>query len=65
VIGARVGERAVVFAHSGIKLAMVGMEGLIDPGRLGELVAQNQGVNGRVFTDLDEARKWLVEKEEG
>jgi hypothetical protein len=61
----RAGERAVVFAQFGIKLAMVGMAELIDPRRLGELVAQNRGVNGRVFTDLDEARKWLVEKEEG
>lgn len=61
----RAGESAVVFAEFGIKIAMVGMAALIDPRRLGELVAQNRGVNGRVFSDLEEAKKWLMEKREG
>jgi hypothetical protein len=58
----RAGESAVVFAEFGIKIALVGITELIDPRRLGELVAQNRGVDGRVFTDLVAAEKWLLEK---
>jgi hypothetical protein len=60
----RAGESAVVFAEFGIKIAMVGMTELMDPRRLGELVAQNRGVDGRVFTDLAAAEEWLLEKKE-
>jgi hypothetical protein len=58
----RAGESAVVFAEFGIKIAMVGVTELMDPRRLGELVAQNRGVDGRVFTDLAAAEEWLLEK---
>jgi hypothetical protein len=41
-------------------IAIAGQEPLIDPDRFGETVARNRGVNGRVFTDLDEAVAWLT-----
>lgn len=44
-------------------IAIVGQEPLIDPGRFGETVARNRGVNGRVFTDLDKAIVWLTSTE--
>jgi hypothetical protein len=56
------GENAVVFAEFVIKVAVVSPPGLIDPGRLGELVARNRGVNGHVFSDLTVARQWLLEE---
>jgi hypothetical protein len=58
----RLGENAVVFAEFGIKVAVVGPPGMIDPGRLGELVARNRGVNGHVFSDLAAARQWLLQE---
>ena len=33
---------------------------LIDPGRFGVVVAWNLGMRAEVFTDLIEARKWLL-----
>jgi hypothetical protein len=50
------GERAVVFLDFGIKVAVLGASELIDPGRLGELVAQNRGVDAHVFTSLATAK---------
>ncbi|MGA8261340.1 MAG: STAS/SEC14 domain-containing protein [Arenicellales bacterium] len=44
-------------------IAVVGQEPLIDPARFGETVARNRGVNGRVFSDLDEAISWLTPSE--
>ena len=60
----RTGERAVVFASEGIKIALVGTPDQLDPGLLGELVARNRGVDGRVLSDLAAAKKWLLEKPE-
>jgi hypothetical protein len=61
----RAGESAVVFTEFGIRIAMLGRPELIDPRRLGELVAQNRGVDGRVFTDRAAAEEWLKEKTGG
>ena len=55
----------MVFTEFGIRIAMVGKPELLDPRRLGELVAQNRGVDGRVFTDLAVAEEWLLEKTGG
>jgi hypothetical protein len=44
---------------------MVGLAELLDPRRLGELEAQNRGVDGRVFTDRTAAEEWLLEKTGG
>lgn len=60
----RAGERAVVFAHNAIRIAMVGTRRQVDPKLLGELVARNRGVDGRVFTDLAAAKQWLLEEPE-
>lgn len=60
----RAGERAVVFAHNGIRVALVGRREHVDPKLLGELVARNRGVDGRVFTDPAAAKKWLLEEPE-
>jgi hypothetical protein len=40
-------------------IAVVGQPPLIDPARFGETVARNRGINGRVFTDVDEAVGWI------
>lgn len=43
-----------------IPAAVVGSEPLIDPNRLGEMVARNRGVNVKVFTEYAEAEQWLI-----
>ena len=55
------GERFQIFAHYGIKVAVVGTLEQADPQRFGELVARNRGVNLRTFTDFQAAEKWLLE----
>ncbi len=55
-----VGMRAFVFAQHGIRLTMACAPEQVDPGRIGELVAQNRGVRVRVFTSLPEAEAWLL-----
>jgi hypothetical protein len=55
----RAGERMVIFSEYGIKVAVVASLSLVDPGRLAELVAQNRGVDVRIFLDLAEAEIWL------
>ena len=42
-----------------IVLAVVGVEPLVDPNRLGETVAVNRGMAGKVFEDIDDALDWL------
>ena len=44
---------------SGICLALVGTEPILDPRRFGETVALNRGGWGKGFTDFDEAVVWL------
>ena len=41
------------------QIAVAGKVPLVDPERFGETVARNLGVNGRVFTDLEESLIWL------
>ena len=41
------------------RIAVVGNEPMIDPQRFGEIVALNRGVQGKVFTDLDQAIVWI------
>jgi hypothetical protein len=42
-----------------IPYALVADPSMIDPRRFAELVAQNRGLNGKVFTDRAEAGRWL------
>ena len=44
---------------SGICLALVAKEPILDPRRFGETVALNRGAWGKGFTDFDEAVIWL------
>lgn len=53
---------AAVERHLSGPLAFVAKEPLLDPGRLGEVVARNRGVNARAFTDEPAARAWLREQ---
>ena len=53
---------AAVNEAIGGPIAYVGREPFLDPGRFGEVVARNRGVNVRVFTDEPAARAWLREQ---
>ena len=55
------GERAMIFARRGIKVAFVGRPDRIDLGKFAALVAQNRGVKIEVFTDFQAAEEWLLE----
>lgn len=41
------------------RVAVIGNEPLVDPGRFAETVAVNRGAFGRVFTDMEKAIRWL------
>jgi hypothetical protein len=56
------GERAQIFALSGIKVAFVCRPEQIDAGKFGRLVARNRGVNIDVFTDFQAAEEWLLKR---
>ena len=42
-----------------IPCATVFHPSMVDPRRFGELVAQNRGLNLRIFTELPEAQEWI------
>lgn len=42
-----------------LKIAFVGNRSLIDPGKFGETVARNRGLNGFVTVNIQEALNWL------
>jgi hypothetical protein len=44
---------------NGILMAVTGNEPLIDPDRLGEIVARSHGAFVGVFTEIDEAVEWI------
>jgi hypothetical protein len=54
----------VAGASLGIRVpfAIVGMEPLIEPERLAEVVARNRGMNVRAFTDYEAASTWLQQQ---
>jgi len=54
-------KRTVIFAQYGLKVAVVEIPERIDSQRFGELVAQNRGVNIRVFSDYQAAVNWLLD----
>jgi len=57
--------KAELFGSMDFQIATVGNIPLIDPRRMGELVARNRGINAKVVTNLQEALAWLeVELEE-
>jgi ribosomal-protein-alanine N-acetyltransferase len=54
------GERAAAAAGPGMTVAFVAPAHLLDPGRLGVMVASNRGVRSSAFTDEVAALEWLV-----
>ena len=54
----RVGEEAAA-RWFGVPVVVVASAPLVDPDKFAEMVARSRGVDGRVFTDMDEARAWL------
>lgn len=57
-LGEYVAELCLRFGKP-VRIAVVGKVPIVDPNRFGEMVARNRGVNGKVFTDLEEAKAWL------
>jgi hypothetical protein len=55
------GERAKIFAGQTSKVATVGRPDQFDHRRFGETVARNRWVNFRVFTNTEDAARWLLE----
>lgn len=56
----QLGTRAAEAAAGWIKLALVAPERLIDPDRFGQVVAQNRGLQVKVFAEEVGALEWLV-----
>jgi hypothetical protein len=55
------GEQAQIFSrYNVIKAAAVARPEQVDPERFGEMVARNRLVNGRVFTNVEDALEWLL-----
>lgn len=54
------GERTLIFARYGLKVAFVDRPERIHPQKFGEVVARNRGVNVRIFPDFQEAEEWLL-----
>lgn len=46
-----------------IRVALVGKEPMVHPQRFGEIVATNRGALIRVFTDMDLALNWLLQRQ--
>lgn len=46
-------------AGTALRVALVARDEMMDPDKIGLLMAQNRGVNGDVFTDEIEALAWL------
>ena len=42
------------------RIAVVGVEPIVDKNKFGETVAINRGANAQVFTDMDNAYAWLM-----
>ncbi len=57
-----VGLEAASLSPQVARLAAVLRPDQIDPDRFGERVARNRGLDTRVFTDLKEARTWLLDR---
>ena len=55
------GDRAETFMfHKLIKVAVVGRPEQLDYQKFGEKVARNRWVNAYVFTNVEEAKEWLL-----
>jgi hypothetical protein len=45
--------------HGAVRLVFLVHESVIDPGRIGEMVARNRGADVRAFSDSSKAATWL------
>ena len=54
-------EMRIFAQYKVVKVAVVGRPEQLDYKKFGETVALNQGVNGRVFTNVEDAEEWLLE----
>jgi hypothetical protein len=55
------GSEAQIFERNDIQVAVAGRPEHLDEKRFGETVARNRGVNFRVFTNVEDAEKWMLE----
>ncbi len=55
------GKEAGIFAHYGLKVAVVDRPERIHPQRFGEQAACSRGVDFKVFADLRAAEEWLLQ----
>ena len=53
-------EKARIFAQYRLKVAVIDIPERLDPKRFGEIVAQNRGVDLRVFTNVEDAEEWFL-----
>jgi hypothetical protein len=58
----RLASSTASFSGKLAKVACVAPSSMIDPEKFGERVAQNRGVNIRVFREEDAAQRWLLEE---
>ncbi len=57
-----IAEGAEIFTHYKlIRVAVVVRSERLDPLRFGEMAMRNRGVNARVFINVEDAEKWLLE----
>ena len=54
------GEEAQIFARYKLQVAVAYKPDRLENHRFGELVARNRGVNVLVFTNVEDAEKWLL-----
>jgi hypothetical protein len=55
------GEHTQILARcSVVKVAVVARPERVDPERFAEMVAQNRGINLRIFTSVEDATEWLL-----
>src|SRR5215471_13855626 len=55
------GEQAQIFARYELgKVAVIARPERVDPEKFADVVAQNRGINLRSFTNVEEAREWLL-----
>jgi hypothetical protein len=55
------GDKAEIFMfYKLIKVAVAVRPERLDPQKFGEMVARNRWVNARVFTNVEDAEKWLL-----
>jgi hypothetical protein len=55
------GDEAQIFKRYNLRVATANRPEHLDEKKFAEIVARNRGVNFRVFTNVKDAQKWLLE----